>query len=89
MSATEQLPPDLISLIAETLVLDSGAIKPSSRLVDDLNMDSVAALDLLCAIQRAYDIFMPVQELRHIRTVQDIVDTVAALKNNTERGGRR
>ena len=42
----------------------------------DLNIDSVAILDLLMTIEDAYDISIPINLLADVRTVGDLADTV-------------
>lgn len=42
----------------------------------DLNIDSVAILDLLMTIEDAYDISIPINLLADVRTVGDLADMV-------------
>ena len=42
----------------------------------DLNIDSVAILDLLMTIEDAYDISIPINRLADVRTVGDLTATV-------------
>lgn len=42
----------------------------------DLNIDSVAILDLLMAIEDTYDISIPINLLADVRTVGDLTETV-------------
>lgn len=42
----------------------------------DLNIDSVAILDLLMTIEDAYDISIPINLLADVRTVGDLTSTV-------------
>ena len=44
----------------------------------DLNIDSVAILDLLMAIEDSYDISIPINLLADVRTVGDLTATVQA-----------
>ena len=45
----------------------------------DLNIDSVAILDLLMTIEDAYDISIPINLLADVRTVGDLTATVWAM----------
>ena len=45
----------------------------------DLNIDSVAILDLLMSIEDAYDISIPINLLADVRTVGDLTATVQGM----------
>ncbi len=45
----------------------------------DLNIDSVAILDLLMSIEDAYDISIPINLLADVRTVGDLTATVRGM----------
>ena len=45
----------------------------------DLNIDSVAILDLLMTIEDAYDISIPINLLADVRTVGDLTATVRGM----------
>lgn len=50
----------------------------------DLQIDSVAVMDLVMTIEDAYDIMIPMNRLSNVRTVGDLAATVQTLieKNN-------
>ena len=55
----------------------------------DLNIDSVAILDLLMTIEDAYDISLPINLLADVRTVGDLTATVRAMiEARTESGSQ-
>jgi acyl carrier protein len=64
------------SILAECLDISESEIRKESRLVEDLGMDSVAALDAMAGIQSLYDIDIERTELLKIRTVQDIISAI-------------
>ncbi len=53
----------------------------------DLNIDSVAILDLLMSIEDTYDISIPINLLADVRTVGDLTETVwKMIEARTESG---
>ncbi|MDB4988873.1 MAG: acyl carrier protein [Myxococcaceae bacterium] len=50
-----------------------------ARLMDDLELDSIDAIDMAVQIQEMTDVRVEEDELRKLRTVGDTVDLVAAL----------
>ena len=52
------------------------AITEATDINADLNIDSVAILDLLMTIEDAYDISIPINLLADVRTVGDLTATV-------------
>lgn len=55
----------------ETLTLT-----PASELTADLNIDSVAAMDLIMHIEDQFGIDIPINLVADLRTLQDLVDVV-------------
>jgi acyl carrier protein len=50
-----------------------GKIKPESKVVEDLGLDSIDALDMLALLDRQYRVKINEEQARRIRTVEDIV----------------
>ncbi len=55
----------------------------------DLNIDSVAILDLLMTIEDAYDISIPINLLADVRTVGDLTATVRRMIEARAESGSR
>jgi acyl carrier protein len=49
---------------------------PDSELSADLNIDSVAAMDLIMEIEDRFQIDIPINQVGELRTVQDMVRLV-------------
>jgi acyl carrier protein len=49
-------------------------IKPEANLFEDLELDSIDALDMIGMLEAKYDIEVDEDEVKSIRTVQDVVD---------------
>lgn len=51
-------------------------LTPDTELTADLNIDSVAAMDLIMHIEDQFGIDIPINLVADLRTVQDLVDVV-------------
>lgn len=52
------------------------ALRPETDLNAELNIDSVAAMDLIMEIEDRYDIDIPINLVAELRTVRDLVQAV-------------
>jgi acyl carrier protein len=74
---------EIFARIRDTLVsnfeIPEERIKPEARLMEDLELDSIDAIDMAVQIQEMTDVRVEEEELKKLRTVQDTVELVAAL----------
>jgi acyl carrier protein len=63
--------------IAEMFELDADSIREDSLLREDLDLDSIDAIDLAVRIQELTGARVQEAELRNVRTVGDVVDLIA------------
>ena len=49
---------------------------PEARLVEDLGLDSLDAVELAISVERKFDIEVPEEELTKLKTVADMVALV-------------
>lgn len=71
---------DIKKIIVDTLSVDEDKVKPEASLTDDLGADSLDAVELGMAIEDNLGVTIEDDELPKIKTVQDLVDYVAAHK---------
>jgi acyl carrier protein len=62
--------------LAEMFTLDASAITEESRLRDDLDLDSIDAIDLAVRLQDLTGKRVDETALREVRTVRDVVDLI-------------
>ena len=62
--------------MAERLGLQVEQIVPEARLVEDLGLDSLDAVELAIAVERKFEIEVPEEELTKLKTVADMVALV-------------
>ena len=51
-----------------------GDLRPESRLVDDLDLDSIDAIDLTVRLEERTGLAFKEDDLKAIETIQDVVD---------------
>ena len=67
-------------IIVETLGCDAEAVTPTASLADDLGADSLAAVELVMALEEAAGISIA-EDAANLKTVGDIMTYLAAHKN--------
>ena len=72
----EEILARVIELMAESFLMDPAKILPTAHLFDDLDLDSIDAIDLVVGLEEETGLRVSEAELREIRLVQDIVDLV-------------
>lgn len=75
MSVEEQL----IDIIAEQLSVDKAKVVPSASFVDDLGADSLDLVELIMAMEEAFDTEIPDEVAEKITTVQNAIDHISKL----------
>lgn len=67
---------ELREVLAAQSGLDAGGVGLDDDLVRELTLDSLAALRVLAAVEKRFDIRFPDENLGEIRTLRDILDFV-------------
>jgi acyl carrier protein len=63
----------IVELLAQRFGVAADKLKPEARLFDDLELDSIDALDMLALLQKQHRIKVDEEQARRIRTVADAV----------------
>lgn len=69
----------LIDIIAEQLSVDKAKVVPSASFVDDLGADSLDLVELIMAMEEAFDIEIADDVAEKITTVQAAIDHIEKL----------
>jgi acyl carrier protein len=66
-------------IIVEQLGVDADKVVPEASFIDDLGADSLDTVELIMAIEEAFDTEIPEEEATSIATVKDAIDFVSKL----------
>lgn len=69
----------LVAILHETFDIEAATIKPESRLYEDLDIDSIDAVDLLVKLKPIVGKRLQPDAFKLVRTIQDVVDAVHGL----------
>ncbi len=72
----------------ELFDLDATRVQPSARLIEDLALDSVDALDLVARMEEATGQELDKISLRKLRTIQDVIAAIQVVAQGVARKGR-
>ena len=66
-------------LLIKLFEVDESDIKPDAKLYEDLELDSIDAVDMVVHLQKRTGRKIKPETFRAVRTVQDVVDAVEQL----------
>ncbi len=85
MQSKESIYKHLQEILADLFELEPDNIKPESRLYDDLDIDSIDAIDMVVKLKTFTNKKrLEPSEFKDVRTVQDVVDAVYLLLLNED-----
>lgn len=70
---------ELRNVLVEDFEIDAAAVVPTARLYDDLDLDSIDAIDLIVRLKEITGKKIPPERFKEVRTIGDIVDVLNAL----------
>ncbi|ADP31143.1 acyl carrier protein [Bacillus atrophaeus] len=66
----------LIEMIAEILEVEPEEIKDDTDLVEELDADSMMALEILASVEKEFQIKIPEEELQNFTTINNIISII-------------
>lgn len=84
MYSKEQIYNFLHENLVSLFEIDAELIKPEALLFDDLDIDSIDAVDLTVKLKEFTGRRIQPSDFKQVRTVQDVVDVVFELLNREE-----
>ena len=67
---------DLITEIAEDMDVDTAKITDSAHLIEDLELDSMALLEVLASMEKKFGISIPESEFPNLTSIDKCSETV-------------
>lgn len=68
-----------ITVMQELFEIESSKLQPQARLYEDLDIDSIDAVDLLIELKRITNKEINPDQFKESKTLEDIVDVIASL----------
>lgn len=78
MLEKDQIYTMLQTALVETFEIPQESITPHANIYEDLEIDSIDAIDLIDQIRRETGFKLQSEDFRNIRTIEDIVNTLYA-----------
>jgi len=72
----------IVAILQETFEIDAARVTPEARLYDDLDIDSIDAVDLIVQLKPWVGKRLNADAFKSVRTVQDVVDALHQLVND-------
>ena len=69
----------LTSILTEDFEVDENLITPEARLFEDLDLDSIDAVDLAVRVQQFTQKKIPPENFKQIKTIDDVVNAIEEL----------
>ena len=76
MKTREEIIAQVNSLLAEEFEIEESESAPEANLKETLNLDSINLVDLIALVQFTYKITIPVEDLKKIKTFNDLYDYI-------------
>ncbi|MFS8978036.1 acyl carrier protein [Cupriavidus necator] len=67
------------AVLQDSFEIDADRIRPEARLYEDLDIDSIDAVDLLVKLKPMLDKPLKPEQFKSVRTIQDVVQALALL----------
>jgi len=80
MKSREEIFDTVRCALVELFELEAPAIVPAARFDDDLEIDSIDAVDLIEHLSRSFGRKVSPRDFRSVRTVQDLIDAIDRLQ---------
>ncbi|MCB4787377.1 acyl carrier protein [Delftia sp. Lp-1] len=69
----------IVEILTETFDIEAERITPEARLHDDLDIDSIDAVDLIVQLKPLVGRRLNAEAFKSVRTIQDVVDALHQL----------
>ena len=82
MNTVDELALHKISALLQPYNVRNIEISPETNITADLDIDSVAVMDMIMEVEEDYGISLPVNNLLEIKKVGDLLDAIGELRGS-------
>ena len=82
MNNEEEIYQRIVSVLEELFEIDPQQVSPQSQLYEDLDIDSIDAVDLIVELKKITGKKLQPDDFKAVRSVQDVVDAISKLLND-------
>ena len=75
-STPEEIRSKIAEIVNDVAGVDTADVQPEKSFVDDLDIDSLSMVEIVYAIQEAFGIEIPDEDVKDLKTVQDAVSYI-------------
>lgn len=79
----EQIYLRIVDILRDTFDIDPSRISPQARLGEDLDIDSIDAIDLIVQLKPLMGSGLDPEAFKSVRTIGDVVDAICGMMNAT------
>jgi len=66
----------VVEILAHEFGLDAASLRPEMRLAEDLDLDSIDAIDMAVRIEEKTGLALSGEDLQSVQTIRDAVDLI-------------
>jgi acyl carrier protein len=81
MNDQEEIFRKIVQVLEDLFEVDPRQVTPEARLYEDLDIDSIDAVDLVVELKKITGKKMQPDDFKAVRSVQDVIDAVSKLLN--------
>lgn len=77
---SDELYQKLVDVLTANFDIEAERIHPQARLGEDLDIDSIDAVDLLVELKQSTGLRLQPEAFKSVRTIADVVDALSAMQ---------
>ena len=81
MASTEEIRTDLAEIVEEVAGVSADQVQLDKSCVDDLDVDSLSMVEVVVAAEEKFDVKIPDDEVKNLKTVGDAVAFIERAQN--------
>ena len=81
MATTEEIRVDLADIVNEVAGIPADDVQLDKSFVDDLDVDSLSMVEVVVAAEEKFDVKIPDEEVKNLKTVGDAVTYIVNAQN--------